>query len=333
MPDVVAKVTCGSCGKSFTWKPQYAGRTLKCVCGTMIKAPTAAPAPAPGPAAPDASSADEFERAFSGGGYAVDEPAASAPKRQSSPAGLQAAVAAVGSPKQRRYDVDYSGGDIDSTVRHLRLWMSAIALVLMIGGWLTFKAIIRFTKVADPPMRIVTFENGQRTVIEEAKPAATPRAGAGGASTSSRKRASDGIPVLVPPTADSETPQQKALRLARERAASEDVEIAAIIKDENLSEARAWLNPDFNNHAGFRMQNTSILSWANQFYDAGAKMVWIRTVKDGRNDMATEWIVQMPDDPAARSQVLRKRTQLHHDISLTDLGNKYLRFPIDIGGF
>src|SRR5690242_2959202 len=107
MPETVAKLTCDSCGKNYAWKPQYAGRTLKCSCGAMIKAPASAPtgspsaarrpAPAPAPVAPpppDISAADEFERMLAGG-YDVssEEPAPPPPSNSRyKPVGAPAAT-------------------------------------------------------------------------------------------------------------------------------------------------------------------------------------------------------------------------------------------------
>ena len=38
------KMSCGGCGKSVAWKPQYAGKRLKCKCGFVMVGPPAAPA-------------------------------------------------------------------------------------------------------------------------------------------------------------------------------------------------------------------------------------------------------------------------------------------------
>src|SRR5688500_10272533 len=34
--------TCGSCGKQFRWKPELAGKSVKCKCETTIRVPDAA---------------------------------------------------------------------------------------------------------------------------------------------------------------------------------------------------------------------------------------------------------------------------------------------------
>jgi len=50
MSSPVPALTCSACGRRFAWKPEYAGKTLKCKCGQAIKAPAAAPAPGSGAA-------------------------------------------------------------------------------------------------------------------------------------------------------------------------------------------------------------------------------------------------------------------------------------------
>src|SRR5437588_9532478 len=35
-----AQFTCHACGRTFVWKPQLAGRTAKCRCGSMIMVPS-----------------------------------------------------------------------------------------------------------------------------------------------------------------------------------------------------------------------------------------------------------------------------------------------------
>lgn len=48
MPGAIPKMTCGGCGKSVPWKPEYAGKRLRCKCGFAMVGPAAAPAPAGG---------------------------------------------------------------------------------------------------------------------------------------------------------------------------------------------------------------------------------------------------------------------------------------------
>ena len=120
MAEAAKKLVCSQCAKSYVWKPEYAGRTLKCKCGASIKAPApatlaaaspvktaaAAPARASVAAASPGAAEDDIEKML---GEATeydikDEPLA--PARPVSrvatvtmmPAGGAAAVAAPGSP-------------------------------------------------------------------------------------------------------------------------------------------------------------------------------------------------------------------------------------------
>src|SRR5690348_4412016 len=92
MPEAMGKVVCGQCGKNYAWKPEYAGRTLKCKCGAPIKAPAAplsvkaavparpvavaAAKPATVAAATGPADIDDIEKMLSASEYDVkDEPA------------------------------------------------------------------------------------------------------------------------------------------------------------------------------------------------------------------------------------------------------------------
>ena len=63
-----ANLVCDGCGRRFAWKPAYAGKSLKCKCGQVIKAPAKAPmasaAERSKPAAKPAPAAieDDFDR-------------------------------------------------------------------------------------------------------------------------------------------------------------------------------------------------------------------------------------------------------------------------------
>lgn len=118
MAEAVAKLTCGACGKAYAWKPQYAGKTLKCSCGESIKAgaaPSLAPAPAravaagaprkPAVAAPQPASVsaeDEFERMMSASyDVADDAPPVEAPApKKVAPAGAALVAAVPGGVKR-----------------------------------------------------------------------------------------------------------------------------------------------------------------------------------------------------------------------------------------
>jgi len=50
------RISCDACGKSYSWKPEIAGRRVKCKCGSVINVPATDPA-----AAAAASSPDNFD--------------------------------------------------------------------------------------------------------------------------------------------------------------------------------------------------------------------------------------------------------------------------------
>jgi hypothetical protein len=45
MADTSSKFPCTSCGKTYTWKPELAGKKAKCKCGNVMMVPAAPPAP------------------------------------------------------------------------------------------------------------------------------------------------------------------------------------------------------------------------------------------------------------------------------------------------
>ena len=51
MSAIESQISCGGCGKSVPWKPEYVGKRLKCKCGFVIVGPPAAPARVAAPAA------------------------------------------------------------------------------------------------------------------------------------------------------------------------------------------------------------------------------------------------------------------------------------------
>ena len=315
-----AKITCDACGKTYAWKPQFAGRTLKCVCGSAIKAPLTAPDEAP--PRRDLSSADEFDRAFAGG-YQQDE--APPPRRVAT--GLAGAIAAAGAPKARKYEVDYSGGDVYTTVRKLRLAMSLVALVVSVGAYFVIHAAL--ARKAQVSRQLVTYQGGQRKVyqvnadgtrVQDVTDTADPNA-----------PLTSLAPATPPPGAKGSnrrlTPEQKALQAG---VAAEDKRIADMIKNENLSEAREWCAPaQDGRHTGRVLQLEIIRGWANTFYEAGAKTVWMKATKRGDVETARQWVVELPNEPSKRQQVLQKVSQLHHEMPIIDMGNKYLMFSVD----
>ena len=87
MAGATATISCSACGKSYSWKPQYAGKTLHCSCGAKFKAPKDDPAaevarqaPPPIPTAPPDSAADNFDEILDFADYDVSGHHASQPE-------------------------------------------------------------------------------------------------------------------------------------------------------------------------------------------------------------------------------------------------------------
>jgi hypothetical protein len=74
MNRIMERIGCSTCGKSYAWKAQYAGRSVRCKCGQAIRVPLV---PAPAPATPNGAESvtDEFERALAAGAYELAGPA------------------------------------------------------------------------------------------------------------------------------------------------------------------------------------------------------------------------------------------------------------------
>ncbi len=74
---MASSISCSSCGKTYTLKPEYAGKKLKCKCGATIAVPA------------------EEEETYD---FADSEPASAPAKAVSSPAKAQAATAGAKAP-------------------------------------------------------------------------------------------------------------------------------------------------------------------------------------------------------------------------------------------
>src|SRR5215212_3822194 len=65
-----AKFSCDGCGKTYKWKPEFAGKKVKCKCGFVMTAPSAPPE-APDEDGPDLDAlytlADEGKQAAKAG--------------------------------------------------------------------------------------------------------------------------------------------------------------------------------------------------------------------------------------------------------------------------
>src|SRR4051812_38319331 len=59
-----AKFTCESCGKSYKWKPEFAGKKVKCKCGFVMTAPKAPKRAAPPPPKPAESDGPDLDALY-----------------------------------------------------------------------------------------------------------------------------------------------------------------------------------------------------------------------------------------------------------------------------
>ena len=123
------KIVCESCGRQYGWKPELAGRTVKCKCGAAITVPRESPVAAV--AAPDgydlADGAADSAPTYAPAAYTP--PAYSAPAGSRETAAAGTATAAGRTPKARR------GGTMDSAKKSelKKIAVIAVGLVLVIG--------------------------------------------------------------------------------------------------------------------------------------------------------------------------------------------------------
>ncbi len=119
------KIVCESCGRQYGWKPQLAGRNVKCKCGAAIAVPRESH---------DAIAApDGYDLAEAAPGYAP--PAAYTPPAYSAPAGSAEPMTTAGTRAAGRAPKARRGGTGDAANRSEIKKIAAIAvgLVLLIG--------------------------------------------------------------------------------------------------------------------------------------------------------------------------------------------------------
>ena len=124
------KIVCGSCGRQYSWKPELAGRTVKCKCGAAIVVPRESPVAAV--AAPDGYDlAAEGAVGESAPSYA---PAAYTPPAYRSPVSSRE-TASTGTAIAGRDSKARRGAAVDSAKRSeiKKIAVIAVGLVLVIG--------------------------------------------------------------------------------------------------------------------------------------------------------------------------------------------------------
>jgi hypothetical protein len=349
MPEAVTKLSCGTCGKSYAWKPQYAGKTLKCACGAAIKAPGSAPMmsasagrrPAASPVAPppDLSAADEFERALSGAYDTADEPA---PPPKASGTRYQPAAPAP-APRQGKgtsftqaRPVDYeatesskSSGILSSPVFVLVVAVVGVALLMVV-----IVSVLRTIKPAQKHIyqtsRSVTTFEGTKEIKHQLAPDETLDAN-GNIVKKQEQKEVDFRTVQLPAAGQEETPEQKRIRRYKDEAARNDEQIKKLLETPNKAfDAREWLNPANENHQGAGYDTPAVLSKkVDALYEAGAKKVWVSDITGlgTRLEYCASFIVEMPEDFETRKKVLAARATIRPGMDTTDWSNNYLKFP------
>ena len=115
-------------------------------------------------------------------------------------------------------------------------------------------------------------------------------------------------------------------------AAEGDQEVARMLKEPGAAEAREWLDAARHpNHAVMEMGNDRARAMVAGFYERGAKRVSVLDASPLGNTVVTASLaVELPDEPAKRSQCLAWETQyLEGEDPTKDLGQKYLLITTD----
>jgi hypothetical protein len=108
-----SRFSCASCGRSFQWKPELAGKRAKCKCGATVEVPKADPAEALRAAAPEAAgpepSVDDVFAAAEMELAAPPPPPATRPATAAAPrASAAPAAAAYAGTLPRRAKIDHT---------------------------------------------------------------------------------------------------------------------------------------------------------------------------------------------------------------------------------
>jgi hypothetical protein len=114
------KVVCDACGKAGAWRPEFAGKRIKCKCGHVIQVPAAAPAPVEDPNANDAYGLSEDQPA------PVRKLPTLAPISNPSPTIIQSAAQS----KKTANDA----AKAEEKAKFVKVAILLAALVLVIGG-------------------------------------------------------------------------------------------------------------------------------------------------------------------------------------------------------
>lgn len=152
MPETSGTISCSTCGKSYRWKAQYAGRTLRCRCGSSLLAPTGAfeqtdlLRQAQGADIPDARQDDEFDRIVASAEYdlATDAPPTATAPQLARPAADKLVVFVPGKKPGLGSAEDYLPEEPrkKSGVQHLSPWREYYIPIALIGGGIVGSCVL-----------------------------------------------------------------------------------------------------------------------------------------------------------------------------------------------
>jgi hypothetical protein len=113
--------------------------------------------------------------------------------------------------------------------------------------------------------------------------------------------------------------------------AGTDRQAAVTISIGNAVEALEWCKPEETKHMGRVVPKSTMLSVAKSFYTAGARKVWAANPSLERGqEFCGEFIVEMPDDTAARKNVLMVKAAFEKQPTpMPDKGNHFLTIMLN----
>jgi len=136
-----ATFSCDQCGKRYPWKPEYAGRKVKCKCGAVLTAPTRPPAAAQARPKPADSGMNLDDLAGLAGGEDESDPQEAqptgrggAPVRRPNAAAPLAYQRALTSGSANDQDAQAATGDHKSSYLRVGLIAGGAILVVCVGG-------------------------------------------------------------------------------------------------------------------------------------------------------------------------------------------------------
>jgi hypothetical protein len=112
-----------------------------------------------------------------------------------------------------------------------------------------------------------------------------------------------------------------------------DNDCQRLLGQPNSAEALAWLSADGVSRGVSQWEKPEAVELVKAFYDAGAPKVWVvATEKIDLTEVAAQFIVQLPADPAARAKVFEQDADFeanYGEDGVDDIGQKFLHLTTD----